>query len=42
MGGAFEIHLDDQLVYSKKAMGRFPEDGEVTAALEEHLQTVSA
>jgi selT/selW/selH-like putative selenoprotein len=25
--GAFEVMLDDQLVYSKRATGRFPESG---------------
>jgi selenoprotein W-related protein len=28
-GGVFEVECDEILVYSKKALGRFPEDGEV-------------
>ncbi len=31
--GVFEVVVDDQLVYSKKATGRFPEPGEVAALL---------
>ncbi len=28
-GGVFEVQYKDKLLYSKKATGRFPEDGEV-------------
>ncbi|MCL7487652.1 MAG: Rdx family protein [Desulfobulbaceae bacterium] len=28
-GGVFEVCVDKQLVFSKKRLGRFPEDGEV-------------
>ena len=28
-GGVFEVTVDDQLVFSKKALGRFPEQGEL-------------
>ena len=28
-GGVFEICLDDELIFSKKSLKRFPEDGEV-------------
>jgi selenoprotein W-related protein len=28
-GGVFEVTVDGNLVFSKKALGRFPEDGEV-------------
>ena len=28
-GGVFEITVDGKKVYSKKALGRFPMDGEV-------------
>ena len=28
-GGVFEITVDDRLVFSKKALGRFPEPGEL-------------
>jgi selenoprotein W-related protein len=29
MGGIFEIHLDGQLIFSRKDAGRFPESKEV-------------
>jgi len=28
-GGVFEVKKDGELIFSKKATGRFPEDGEV-------------
>lgn len=28
-GGAFEVSVDGDLIYSKLQMGRFPEDGEI-------------
>ena len=28
-GGVFEISVDGKLVFSKRALSRFPEDGEV-------------
>ena len=28
-GGVFEISLNDDLIFSKKALNRFPEDGEI-------------
>jgi len=31
VAGVFEITVDGQLAYSKKAMGRFPTDEEVDA-----------
>ena len=36
-GGKFDIFLDGQLVFSKKAAGRFPKPGEVAALFEESL-----
>jgi selT/selW/selH-like putative selenoprotein len=30
-GGAFEITVDGKLAFSKKKLGRFPEDAEVDA-----------
>ncbi len=30
-GGVFEVTVDDRLVFSKKALGRFPEPGELKA-----------
>lgn len=32
-GGQFEIVADGQLVFSKKALGRYPERGEVLSLL---------
>jgi selT/selW/selH-like putative selenoprotein len=32
-GGVFEITVDGRVSYSKKAMGRFPTDDEVLAAV---------
>ncbi len=36
-GGRFEITLDDELIFSKKAAGRFPKPGEVAALFETKL-----
>ena len=30
-GGVFEVTVDDRIVFSKKALGRFPEPGELTS-----------
>ena len=32
-GGVFEIVLDGQLIFSKKALNRFPEEGEIVKKL---------
>ena len=29
--GVFEVTIDDKLVFSKKQLGRFPEDAEIDA-----------
>jgi len=34
-GGVFEVSVDRTQVFSKKATGRFPEDGEVVRLLRE-------
>lgn len=36
-GGVFEVKLDEKLLYSKKATGRFPESGEVESVVEDLL-----
>ena len=36
--GVFEVELDGELLYSKKAEGRFPEPGEVEAAFKRSHQ----
>jgi selenoprotein W-related protein len=33
-GGVFEIEVDGDLVFSKKALDRFPEDQEIFAAVD--------
>jgi selenoprotein W-related protein len=33
-GGVFEITVDGKKVFSKKALGRFPEDGEVLGLIQ--------
>ena len=35
--GVFDVRLDDELVFSKDAVGRFPEPNEVESAVEEQL-----
>ncbi|PHR30489.1 MAG: hypothetical protein COA36_00315 [Desulfotalea sp.] len=34
-GGMFEVVVDDSLVYSKKELNRFPEDGEVEGLIKQ-------
>ena len=36
-GGVFEITLDNNLIFSKKALERFPEEGEVEKLIRENL-----
>jgi selenoprotein W-related protein len=36
-GGRFEVTLDNDLIFSKKQSGRFPEAGEVARTLAEKL-----
>lgn len=36
-GGVFEVHLDGEEIFSKKAAGRFPEPGEVERQLADRL-----
>jgi selenoprotein W-related protein len=32
-GGVFEVSVDGKLIFSKKKIGRFPDDGEVVRLL---------
>ena len=32
-GGVFEVTVDGKLVFSKKSLGRFPDEGEVVGLL---------
>ncbi len=36
-GGLFEVTVDGNLVFSKQALGRHAEDGEVLRLMDEHL-----
>jgi selenoprotein W-related protein len=36
-GGRLEVSVDDELVFSKAELGRFPEDGEISRLLRERL-----
>jgi selenoprotein W-related protein len=37
-GGVFEVAVDGELVFSKRALGRHAEPGEVVRLIEKHLQ----
>lgn len=37
-GGVFEIYLNDELIYSKKQLGRFPEPGDVVQRIRAKLE----
>ena len=39
-GGKFEVTVNDELVFSKKAVGRHAEEGEVRAAILKVLDTL--
>jgi selenoprotein W-related protein len=39
-GGKFEVTVNDELVFSKKALGRHAEEGEVRAAIMKVLDTL--
>ena len=34
-GGVYEIILEGKLIFSKKTLGRFPDDGEVAALIKQ-------
>ncbi|MBL0388162.1 Rdx family protein [Tumebacillus sp. ITR2] len=36
-GGVYEITCNGELIYSKKSLGRFPEDGEVLEILRQKI-----
>lgn len=38
LGGVFEIKLDDELLFSKKELDRFPEEDEVENLIKEKLK----
>ena len=41
-GGVFEVKVDDELAFSKRALGRFPTPGEVERWIEQRLAAGSA
>ena len=36
-GGVFEITLNDELIFSKKVLGRFPDDGEIDNLIDQAI-----
>ena len=36
-GGVYEISLNEKLIFSKKELNRYPEDGEIDKLIEENL-----
>jgi selenoprotein W-related protein len=36
-GGVFDVHLDDDLVFTKAMLGRYPEPEDVLPLLREHI-----
>jgi selenoprotein W-related protein len=36
-GGVFEVSMGNDLIFSKKKLGRFPQPGEVETVLEQRL-----
>ena len=36
-GGVYEIILEGELIFSKKTLGRFPDDGEVAALIKQAM-----
>ncbi|MBU8921661.1 MAG: Rdx family protein [Bacteroidales bacterium] len=33
-GGVFDVHVDEELIYSKHETGRFPDDDEIVSIIE--------
>lgn len=36
-GGCFEVKIDDELIYSKLAVGRFPNEADIVAEIQTRL-----
>jgi selenoprotein W-related protein len=36
-GGVFEITLENKLIFSKKSLGRFPDDGEIDSLIDQNI-----
>jgi selenoprotein W-related protein len=39
-GGVFEVTLNGSLIFSKKHLGRFPNDGEIVTFIEDVLKVI--
>ena len=37
MGGVFDVHVDDELVFTKSMLGRYPDPDDVLPLLREKL-----
>jgi selenoprotein W-related protein len=37
-GGVFEVSLNDQIIFSKKEIGRFPNEGELLGTVKEGIK----
>ena len=35
-GGVFEVTLENELIFSKKSLGRFPDDGEIDTLIDQY------
>jgi|TARA_B100000470_G_scaffold117572_1_gene90720 selenoprotein W-related protein len=35
-GGVFEVTLENKLIFSKKSLGRFPDDGEIDTLIDQN------
>ncbi len=38
-GGVFDVWMDEQVVFSKHSVSRFPEAGEIKAAIDARIST---
>ena len=36
-GGVFEVTLENELIFSKKSLGRFPDDGEIATLIDQNI-----
>ena len=36
-GGVFEVRLDEKLIFSKKSLGRFPENSEIDELINNNI-----
>ena len=36
-GGVFEVTLENKLIFSKKSLSRFPDDGEIDTLIDQNI-----